>query len=591
MHDPRVHTVSVAVLMVLVIPIAVEASDPYDTGHELVANANEAPVFWDPVHAKAYLVGGIGSSSIITYDPATGDSAVVASIPGSAHGGRCGAWDPYARAAYIFGGWTGPMTEIYKFTPDDASVVLLGQMPSGNHNCAAVWDPSRRVVHVFGGTEGGDRIWTFSPQTLSFDERSARLPSGRVWIAATFDEATDRAILFGGYDGSTASDAIVTFSPRADATVIVGTLPYAGRGWPGALVNRSYYLFGGYLADGSRTDQIIKIDLDTLNSAVIPERLAHDGVGSVATTAQRKVLLFGGSEPRSVFAFDTNLHPVAIIKTPLLGECSAGGARLILDGSGSYDPDGDPISFAWSAPLGSIADPTAAVTEGQFPLGETPVTLAIRDGFVGRNDTASAQVNDTIPPTLNVTFDPPLPSRGAWLAPPRVTAAAFDACAPPLPSTCRSDTLPISCAGGLVPRGERLLVATAADTSGNPVAYSVTTRIASHLVIRAASVPSVSSFERVLTEGIEIQVVVSDDFGIPVEGASVNISVWREGPLGIGPLRTVSQESDTNVTGSTSYAPPEHFRLPGCYDVIVQARHGSLRGAPATADYCIGPQP
>ena len=53
------------------------------------------------------------------------------------------------------------------------------------------------------------------------------------------------------------------------------------------------------------------------------------------------------------------------------GAFTDSGGTVTLDGSGSFDPDGDDLEFEWSVSEGSgavILDPTAAMTEGLFPV-------------------------------------------------------------------------------------------------------------------------------------------------------------------------------------------------------------------------------
>jgi YVTN family beta-propeller protein/VCBS repeat-containing protein len=70
--------------------------------------------------------------------------------------------------------------------------------------------------------------------------------------------------------------------------------------------------------------------------------------------------------------------------------------QVQLDGSQSSDPDGDPLTFAWSVSPdsdGGISDPSSAITTGLFPVGMTLVTLTVDDG---RGGVSICQVSVTV---------------------------------------------------------------------------------------------------------------------------------------------------------------------------------------------------
>ena len=59
-----------------------------------------------------------------------------------------------------------------------------------------------------------------------------------------------------------------------------------------------------------------------------------------------------------------NQSPICVDTSVQIVECQGATTSAIVDASTSYDPDGDLVSFEWSACPGSfIVDPTAAVTE------------------------------------------------------------------------------------------------------------------------------------------------------------------------------------------------------------------------------------
>jgi hypothetical protein len=102
-----------------------------------------------------------------------------------------------------------------------------------------------------------------------------------------------------------------------------------------------------------------------------------------------------------------NCPPKAIAGTSMTFECTGPeGASVTLDGSQSYDPDGDPLTYTWTGAFGTLDGDIAVVT---FPLGTHEITLTVEDDKDGSdNDTFEITVQDTIPPTLELVLAPSL---------------------------------------------------------------------------------------------------------------------------------------------------------------------------------------
>src|SRR5207249_1709910 len=77
-----------------------------------------------------------------------------------------------------------------------------------------------------------------------------------------------------------------------------------------------------------------------------------------------------------------------------------------LHGAGSYDPDGNPLEFRWSAENVMFDDPTRSDTSATFPLGTTLATLTVSDGLETNSATVEVMVADSGPPTLHITPSP-----------------------------------------------------------------------------------------------------------------------------------------------------------------------------------------
>lgn len=82
-----------------------------------------------------------------------------------------------------------------------------------------------------------------------------------------------------------------------------------------------------------------------------------------------------------------------------LDQWDAAGAPVTLDGSASYDPDGDPLTYIWTGPFGTKITDSPALQE-EMPVGESTVTLKVNDGIKDSNNTATMFVTVYPPITL-----------------------------------------------------------------------------------------------------------------------------------------------------------------------------------------------
>ena len=97
--------------------------------------------------------------------------------------------------------------------------------------------------------------------------------------------------------------------------------------------------------------------------------------------------------------------PVADAGPDRTAECtSAEGAAVVLDGSGSSDPGGNPITFAWTGPFGTASGVSPTV---DLPFGASTVSLVVDNGeFESDPDSAVVTVADTTGPGLVAILQP-----------------------------------------------------------------------------------------------------------------------------------------------------------------------------------------
>jgi len=150
-------------------------------------------------------------------------------------------------------------------------------------------------------------------------------------------------------------------------------------------------------------------------------------------------------------------------------ECGGATTGVTLDGSASFDPDGDtPLSYQWREGVTVLG--TTAVLNTSLAFGPHTITLKVTDPSGAFNeDTVNVNIIDTTdpmvtaPPNVTVNTGPGATSCGAVVSDATLgTATASDGCAGPLTPT-RSGVP----AGNNFPVGQTFVTYTANDGHGH----------------------------------------------------------------------------------------------------------------------------
>jgi hypothetical protein len=322
-----------------------------------------------------------------------------------------------------------------------------GSMAARRLNFPAVRMGDGRVL-VVGGASGPEGSWAslssceiWDPDTGAFTA-AASLPGPRS-SAAAVALADGRVLVAGGGDGTVSLHDALVYDPEADSWSAPMAITAGGGGTSATLLADGRVLVAGGW-DAQAQVESPEADLfDPSTGAFSPLPPMVDGRTNHAATllADGRVLLAGGNfrfAPGIGHALasaelfvpgDPNEPPVADAGEDFSVECtSADGATVALDGTGSSDPDGDGLSFAWSGVFGTAEGAEPEVT---LPPGMHAITLAVSDGRGGvAMDEVVVTVEDTTAPVFEaIAADP------AVLWPPRhqmvsvtIAATATDSC-------------------------------------------------------------------------------------------------------------------------------------------------------------------
>ena len=135
------------------------------------------------------------------------------------------------------------------------------------------------------------------------------------------------------------------------------------------------------------------IDLSVYSLDTIRVRFAFDTVDSVLNNYEGwyidDVRIWVDAPPPP----PTNNKPIAEVGGPYSGDV---GVPILFDGSGSSDPDGDPLTYNWNFGDGASLSGTSALVTHVYAIpGNYTVTLVVNDGALDSNpDTTTVTVND-----------------------------------------------------------------------------------------------------------------------------------------------------------------------------------------------------
>ncbi len=89
-----------------------------------------------------------------------------------------------------------------------------------------------------------------------------------------------------------------------------------------------------------------------------------------------------------------NLAPVADATATrlLVISCNGSNATVVLDGSRSFDPNGDPLQYSWTENQQGSAFATGVVSVVVLPLGSHSITLTVNDGLASSSQTITLDV-------------------------------------------------------------------------------------------------------------------------------------------------------------------------------------------------------
>ena len=168
------------------------------------------------------------------------------------------------------------------------------------------------------------------------------------------------------------------------------------------------------------------------------------------------------------FAITVNRPPQADAGGDRTLECtSSGTTQEILNGSASWDPDGDTLTYSWSAPGVTFVDSTAVMPVGNFPIGTHIVTLTVSDGIQSDSDTVTVTVEDTTPPVISCPIDVVAECTGdlgVYADDPQLAAFFAGVSAT---DTCDDTPVITNDAPAFFPLGDTIVTFTARDAHGN----------------------------------------------------------------------------------------------------------------------------
>lgn len=305
--------------------------------------------------------------------------------------------------------------------------IVPGSAVTANSDAAMVYGHANNVDLIYVGAGAGVFVRTTAGGNLA--PTAGAFPGGQVFGVVVDPDDEDRIYAIGsttvyesvdgganwtditgniGDDGATTFRAIAYVPDGTNDRILVGTNI-------GVMMTRESSLGTWFqLGSGLPHAPVWDLDYDVADDVLVAGTLGR-GAWTLADVTT------------------LNTPPVADAGPDQIVECtSPAGAEVTLDGSASFDPDGDTLTFTWRDELNNVVatgvTPTITVAEGTHIY-----TLTVDDGRGGTDtDTVTITVQDTTPPEINSVVASPneLWAPDHKMEPITVTVDATDLCDP-----------------------------------------------------------------------------------------------------------------------------------------------------------------
>lgn len=196
-------------------------------------------------------------------------------------------------------------------------------------------------------------------------------------------------------------------APESTAVVTSPRAALAGSASDDVGLGSLSFLLNGVAVPVTRTVSADSLRIDFADSLTLVEGenrleiVATDGCGKSSVVVR-------------TLTYIANSPPVADAGEDVLAQVGEGcRAQVKLNGWGSSDPDGDTLSYSWSAAFGTFTGASSIVS---VTLGTYPVQLTVTDGNGGTAvDTFTVTVVDTTPPIIEgLEYDLNVIAQGAF---------------------------------------------------------------------------------------------------------------------------------------------------------------------------------
>lgn len=340
-----------AIVMVLTCTAAIHAGPLLSPWQPRTDMAVADHGFGDAVVGRLiYAIGGCGpdpgwgTNRVQRYNPATDSWVQVASMPTARHSLSCAVVDGYIYA--IGGHVANSRSENERYDPSTNTWQSMARKPT------AVSGPGVAAfggkIYAFGGNRYGSKqsvIEMYNPQTNTWQHVGNMPAAGAPWRAATLG---DKIYLAGGNFQGEAADHLwaydpasgtwdtnlpkLTFPRNGHELVVIGDCLFAIGGTPGPLASVEWWTPG---ASGWTLDESLNIGRHELGAEAVGNTIyAFGGYdGENLSSTESAVVILEPTDP-----------PVADAGDDLVADANE---VVTLDGSASYDPDGEIIQYTW----------------------------------------------------------------------------------------------------------------------------------------------------------------------------------------------------------------------------------------------------